>query len=349
MVNAVKKYADLKTDLKFGMKGAYLFFGEEDYMKQHSLFEVRKALLGEEKDGELRHKRINMPEFDGGKIEDAVSVVSPFFGEGITLCEFHEIKFSALKENELKFLIGLLKDIPDDVVVLFYSVSDELDYGNLPKNPSKLLIRLSEVCKPVYFPKEDEIKLVKWTARHIMSEKISFENGVCELLVSECGRDMFVLSNETDKLCAYAKMHEKSRIELNDVREVCCRNNEVKAFDFSNALLNRETDKALEIVTEMKLKKEKPTYILSTVLRTVCDLYSVKTLLDAGYNEGEISRELKMHEYKVGIYRKNCMQRSADRLRKLLSACMDTDIKLKSSSADEYTELEKLVINATTG
>ena len=51
MVNSVKKYSDLKTDLKFGLRGAYLFFGEEDYMKKHSLCEVRNAVLGEESDG----------------------------------------------------------------------------------------------------------------------------------------------------------------------------------------------------------------------------------------------------------------------------------------------------------
>ena len=105
MVNAVKKYADLKTDLKFGMKGAYLFFGEEDYMKQHSLFEVRKALLGEEKDGELRHKRINMPEFDGGKIEDAVNVVSPFFGAA---CGEFELFFEDIVFKRLCPKFGLL-------------------------------------------------------------------------------------------------------------------------------------------------------------------------------------------------------------------------------------------------
>ena len=346
MVNSVNKYSDLKTDLKFGLRGAYLFFGEEDYMKQHSLCEVRNAVLGEESDREFRHKKISMPEFDAGKIEDAVNV-APFFGEGQTLCEFHEIKFSALKESELRFLSTVLTDVPEDVVVLFYCVSDELDYGNLPKNPSKLLSRLADFCKPVYFPREDELKLMKWTAKHIASEKLSFENGVCEALVNGCGNDMFVLSNETEKLCAYVKYSGKSKVETTDVSKVCCKNTEVKAFDFSNALLNHDTDKALGIINEMKLKKEKPTYVLSTVLRTVGELYSVKILLDSGHNSNEISKELKMHEYKVGLYRKNCINRSADKLRKLLSVCTETDIKLKSTNADEYTELEKLVINVT--
>ena len=34
-MNNIMTAAELKDDIKFGLGGIYLFFGEEEYMKQH--------------------------------------------------------------------------------------------------------------------------------------------------------------------------------------------------------------------------------------------------------------------------------------------------------------------------
>ena len=339
---------ELKDEIKFGLNGIYLFFGEEEYMKHHYLAEVRKKVLGDDEDAIFRHKKISCADFDIESIVDALTTAPlGFFSEGKTLVELHEIQFSALKEAEWKALTDAFSSVAEDVVAVVYTVVGELEEGMLPKAPSKMLLRLMEHVKPVRFPKEGEIKLAKWTSKHFVSEKLSYENGVCELMVSRCGRDMFVLSNEIEKICAYVKMNDRTVITVEDVKNVCSRNLEINAFDFSNALLGQEIDRALEIVSDMKLRKEKPTYVLGSVTKVVSELYTVKVLIERGYNDQEISKSLKLHEYKVGLYRKSCANRSEARLKKLLGFCIDTDIKLKSSSVDDYTELDKLVILAT--
>ena len=347
-MNSIMSAAELKDEIKFGLSGIYLFFGEEEYMKQHYLAQIRKSVLGDDDDAIFNHKKISCIDLDLEKINDALTMVSlGFFSEGQTLCELHEIPFMSLKEAEWKALTEIFNGASEDVITVIYTVGEELDCGNVPKAPSKELKRLAEMVKPVHFPKEGELKLAKWTAKHFISEKLSFENGVCEQMVAHCGRDMFVLSNEIEKICAYVKQNEKTNITLDDVKKICSRNLEINAFDFSNALLNQETDRALEILSDMKLKKEKPVYILGSVLRVITELYTVKTLVDSGYNDNEISKHLKLHEYKVSLYRKSSQKRSAVRLKKLLRFCTETDIKLKITSLDDYTELDKLVILAT--
>lgn len=346
-MNQIINSSDFKDKIKFGLNGIYLFFGDEEYMKQFYLSEVRKNVLGSDEDSIFRHKKISCMDFDTEKITDALQTAALFFFEGKTLCELHEIQFGALKESEWKALISMLEDASPDVITVIYTVKDEFDEGIIPKAPSKAFQRLAEVATPVHFPRESELKLAKWTARHFVSEKLSFENGVCELMVSRCGRDMFVLSNEIDKVCAYVKFNGRSTITAEDVKTACCQNMEINAFDFSNALLEGDTDKALAILSDMKLRKEKPVYILNSVTKVISDLYTVKTLIDSGLNDREISKELKMHEYKLGIYKRNAAKRSIIRLKKLLRFCCDTDIKLKSTSLEDYTELDKLVILAT--
>ncbi len=347
-MNQIMSIAELKDEVKFGLAGVYLFFGEEEYMKHYYLTEIRKKLVPDEDTAIFAHKKLTCAELNFEKISDALQTVSMgFFGDGKILCELHEIPFSTLKESEWTQLIEALSEASEDVITVIYAVDGELETGTIPKNPSKALLKLAERCKPVYFPREGELKLVKWTAKHFTTEKLSYENGVCEQIVAYCGRDMFVLSNEIAKIIAYVKENGKTRVELDDVKKICSRNLEINAFDFSNALLNQQTDRALEILSDMKLRKEKPTYVLGSVLKVITELYSVKVLVECGYNDIEISKELKIHEYKVGLYRKSCEKRPLARLKKLLEICSETDIKLKSTSLDDYTELDKLVILTT--
>lgn len=338
--------SDYKDKIKFGLSGIYLFFGEEEYMKHYYLAETRKAMLGDDPDAVFRHKKISCLDFDTEKMSDALTTVSMGFTEGKTLCELHEIQFDSLKESEWKALCDVLSSASPDVVTVIYTTPDEFDCGTLPKMPSKALTRLSEYATPVNFCREGDLKLSKWAARHFAAEKLSYETGVCDLIVERCGRDMFVLSNEIEKLCAYVKYGERTYIEKKDVMTVCCHNMEINAFDFSNAVLDGNTDKACAILSDMKLKKEKPIYILSNVTRVVTDMYLVKTLVEGGMNDSEIAKKLKMHEYKVGLYRKSTARGRYRRLQRLLEICCDTDIKLKSSALDDYTELDKLVIMA---
>ena len=347
-MNKILTAQELKDEIKFGLGGGYFFIGEEEYMKHYYLTEIRKKVLGNDEDGLFRHKKISCAELDLEQIADALTTAPlGFFSEGKTLVELHEIQFSAIKDADFKELCNLLANIDADVIAVIYAVDGELDLGMLPKSPSKVLSKLAENVKPIYFPREGEMKLAKWTAKHFTNEKLSFENGVCEEMVKRCARDMFVLANEIEKVSAFVKMRGETVVTAEHVRNVCSRSTEINAFDFSNALLGQDTDRALEIIADMKLRKEKPVYVLGSVLRVISELYTVKVLIEAGYNDTEISRELRLHEYKVGLYRKNCVGRSLARLKKLLGFCTDTDMKLKNSSLDDYTELDKLVILAT--
>ncbi|MBR2473625.1 MAG: DNA polymerase III subunit delta [Clostridia bacterium] len=347
-MNNIITAAELKDEIKFGLSGIYLFFGEEEYMKQYYLKEIRKKVLAGGEEAIFRHKKLSCAELDIEKIADALTTASlGFFSEGQTLVELHEIQFGALKEAEWKALLEIFSEASEDVITVIYAVDGDLDVGFLPKTPSKQLQRLTEYVKPVWFPREGDMKLAKWTAKHFIAEKLSYENGVCELMVAQCGRDMFVLANEIEKICAFVKMNNETVIKNEDVKRVCTRNLEINAFDFSNALLNFETDRALEIIADMKLRKEKPAYILSSVLKVITELYTVKVLVDSGRNDFEISKQLKLHEYKVKRYRESSAKRSIAKLKKLLEFCTETDIKLKSTSLDDYTELDKLVILST--
>lgn len=344
-MNKIITTQELRDRIKTGLSGGYLFFGDEEYLKHHYLLDIRKSVLGEDGDSFFSHRKVSALDFNIGKITEALITTSVgFFSGGKTLCEIHELNFKERTESEIKALCSSLENADPDIVYVIYVTSDEFDAGVLPKNPSKLLTRLSEYLTPVNFQKESDIKLVKWTARHFAAEKLSFENGVCELMVDRSGRDMFVLSNEIEKLSAYVKFHGEGTVKREHVEKVCGSNLEINAFDFSNAIIEADTDKAYLILSDMEKRKEKAIHIFGAVSKVISDLYSVKVLIENGDNDKEIASKLKIHEYKAAIYRKSAVKRSKVRLKRLLFLCAETDIRLKSTSLDDYTVLDRLVI-----
>lgn len=337
--------------LKSGISGGWLFFGDEAYLKHHAIEQTRAALLGEAGIESLAYRRVDCLELDTEKMTDAV-ITAPMLGFGADaeggkhLTEFHEIQFAALKESEWRQLDELFAKLSEqtDTVLIVCTTPEELDAGNLPKAPSKALVRLSEHLTPVNFAREDATRLLRWIARHFSASGIKPEPGACERLLDRVGRDMYALSNEIQKLCAYIGSSNGERLTVSDVERISCSSTDDEGFAFTNALLTRDCERACAILESMRLKKEKPIVPLSAITRTAADLYTVRMLYTAGMSNQEISKKLKMHEYRVKLYVQYSKERTLKKLRSLVDECYRTDIKLKSSSLDGYDLLSRLVV-----
>ena len=84
--------------------------------------------------------------------------------------------------------------------------------------------------------------------------------------------------------------------------------------------------------------------ILGSVARVATELYTVGQLTAAGMTAMEISKKLKIHEYKVKLCQQSAKERSERKLRSLIEECYNIDIKMKSTGLDEYTMLSRLVV-----
>ena len=348
MKNAITP-TDYKNTLKNGIRGGWLFFGEEAYLKKFHLEQTRKTLLGDRPTESLSYKRVNCLDFDIEKMTDAVSTVS-LFGMmeegGVTLAEFHEIQFGDLKEDQwkkLEWLLSTLDDNPDTVLIVV-TTPEEFDAGNLPKMPSKAFSRLAEYLTPVHFAHEEDNKLLKWMSKHFSAARLKTEIGTSELLIERVGHDMYTLSNELQKLCAYVSMAGRDTVTREDVMNVSSSNLETDAFAFTNALMDRNCDRAYAILNDMRLRKEKGINILGSVARVATELYQVGQLTAAGLTPPEISKKLRIHEYKVKICQRSAKERSERKLRSLIEECYNIDLKMKSTGLDEYTMLSRLVV-----
>ncbi len=339
----IMKEADFRRQLKTDPQVGYLFFGDEDYMKSAALRMARELLCGDPALACFNDIRLGGADFTPDQLLDAME--SPPMGCERKLITVTGLNLNAMRSGEMEKLLNVLAELPEYPynVVILSADSDALDAGNPPKRPSALLTDLGDHLIPVCFEKNTPAKLAGWVQKHYTHHGVQAPPDVCQYTVSYCGRDMYVLAGEIDKVACYVLAHERDAVTREDVRTVAVPAMEYDAFAFTNAIMERRHGEALDILLDLKFRRVEPLYILSEVSRVVCDLVTVRTLGESGLTTAEISAATKIHEYRVGLYLRSAGGMDAARLKKAVAACGEADNALKLSSADGYGVIERLI------
>lgn len=332
------KDSDFKKELKSPAAG-YLFFGEEDYMKQHSLRMAREAICPDESLAVFNEMKLSALNYSPETLLDMIASM-PMMADR-KLITLTGLDLGAMKQSELDSLCAVLSQLDeyDYNTVIIVADSDRFDPGILPKRPSQTLTRLAEYLTPVSFEKNSPARLSAWVGKHYEHNGVLATPEICSLTVERCGRDMYNLASETDKISYYVLSQGRREVTRKDVVNVSVSASEYDAFAFTNAITSGRKDKALEILSDMKFRRTDPIIIMSEVTKTVCDMISVSSLLSEGLTLSEISATLKLHEYKVGLLAKSDTVKDKQRL---LEKCKAADLDLKSYT-DGYSALEKLI------
>lgn len=329
--------------IKNNIHGIFLFYGDEQYLKQHYINLVKKAVCESD---------TNVALFSGEDYELSdicrslyETASMPSMDMSTRFIMLSDIEWKKVSDDDLAFLEDTLEDISsfDDCVVIIDTRPEFFDVGT-PKKPSKLFLRLEKVTKPVCFEKEQPARLAVWVQKHFSASGVIADGNICNSIINRCGRDMTTLNHEITKLSAYVLSHGKNTVTQEDVNLVTIASKEIDTFDFSNAVMNGDVDRAVFILADMKLRKEAPEIILGSISKVYGELYTVKTLMESGMLKGEIAKKTGIHEYRVGMYMQRAKILSKNGLEKALSLCREADIKIKSSPLEKYAVLDILVI-----
>lgn len=336
------KESDFRREIKTSPAAGYLFFGEEDYLKLSAVRLAREVLCPDPSFRVFNEIRLDALDFTPDKLVDALMPM-PMMADR-KLIVLSGLDFTAMKPAELDALCDALSAVQeyDYNTVLTVAAADRFDPGYLPKRPSATLTKLSASLTPVLFERSTPAKLAVWVGKHFAHNGIEASPEFCAEMIRYCGSGMFRLANEIDKLSYYEAAHGKTQAETEDLHLVCTPLTEYDAFAFANALMEGRREAALEILRDYRFRRVDPLVILGDVIRVFCDMECVQAMLSDGTTEKEISGVLKLHEYKVGLYRKSLAKLRPGALRQALEACNAADRALKLSPQG-YTALERLI------
>ena len=331
-----------RKQLKKGLSGAYLFFGEEDYLKSFSLKSARTSVCDDPSFAIFNDIQIDPLDYSPNTLVNALMPM-PMMGEK-KIITINGLSISSLKASELEELASAVSSIAEyDYNILIISVpAGHMDEGYLPKSPSKALSALGEVMTLVHFEAISGSRLTAWVGKHFEHNGASADPSVCEFLIEKCGKSMFSLSNETEKLAFYAIQNGRRVITAEDVERVACSVLVADAYSLANAILDGRYSDAIDALNVMKFKRIDPIFVLPEVSGVICELFTVKILQEEGRSIADISRILKKNEYRIKIYANAAASKSRESFERALQLCSEADLSLKNST-NGYSAIEKLI------
>ena len=190
--------------VKNGIAGAYVFFGDEDYLKTVWLDRIAKSVMTSEGFEIFNRFSVSFTDEKSGaaKLADAL-FASPMMQEK-TLVEVHDLAVSGARSSVIDTLCETLSHISPDTVAIVIFRSDELSF-DYKIEQSPVYKKLSQVASVVEFDLLPDAKLVAWAKKLLAAKKITISDGAAGVLVDMCSRRMFSLLGETEKLAAYKK------------------------------------------------------------------------------------------------------------------------------------------------
>ena len=329
-----------KAKLKSGeLGGVYILGGEEDYLVRYYLSALRDAA-----GIDPAFAVFNNPVFDGEEVDFAQimeAVKSPPMMSDFKVVEWRHADFASMKEGELDSLMHIADEAAEYpyAVVVFTADGEGIELGTA-KRPSSFVKRFGSKINIVPFERSTENQLYAWLKKHFDSHGVEVTLETVKALVFRSGRSMDVLANEVEKLSAMALARGKNVVTPEDVAEVASSTPECDTFALSNAILDRDRQKAFTALEEMKIRRVDPMVIMGMVAKTFDDLAAVAFLLDEGRGADSINEVLKMNEYKLKIYLSAAKRYGAPRLSEILSAFAEADAGAKYGGVTGYTAVE---------
>ena len=282
---------------------AFVLFGDEDYLKSHTVKKTREAICPDASFAVFNDITLDALDFSADKLLDAMTPPPMMADERLIV--IRGLDPSAMKAAELDALIEALALLPeyDYNTVLLHVAAGLIDERGLPKRIPTVLKKLCEVATPVQFPASTDSRLAAWANKHFAHLGVTVSPADCAFLVAYAGKSMYLLANEIEKICYYVLSKGRSTANADDIRLVAVPTMEMDTFALSNAILDGRTEKALNALAVLKFERTDPVIVMGELSRTLCDMQAVRLLLDAGKSIKEISKTLGgMHEYKAGLY-----------------------------------------------
>ena len=329
-------YQKLKKDIAGGGLGQlYIFHGEEDYLRDHYLGEMRKKLLGGAME-EFNLHTFQGKDFDAQKLTAAVDCL-PMMSQRTLILVYDYDLYKAGEEQRNK-LIAQFADLPDYVCVVF--VYDLIPYKADAR--TKLAQAIQNHGSVVQFTRQEQGDLVDWIKRRFRALGKDIDSAQAEYLIFLCGGLMTGLASEVEKIGAYAR---GSKVTREDIDAVASPVLDAVVFKMTDAIAGGDFDRAAAVLGNLFQMGQAPIMILSVLGKQLRQLYTARLVLEKGRGNGELMELWGMRQsYPAQRLIQSCRRFSLAWCRRAVTWAADADLAMKSSGRDNQELLVDLLL-----
>ncbi len=315
-------YQKLKKDLREGTLGSlYVFHGEEAYLRDFYLGQMKRALLPAGMESFNLHT-LNGKEFDLKTLGQLVDCL-PMMGERTLVVVYDYDIYKGDKDG----LLTLLGDLPEYVCLVF--VYDLIDYKADAR--TKLAGLLKEKGSVVAFNRQGQGDLIDWIARRFraMDHDISSEDA--KYLIFLCGDLMNTLISEIGKIGSYAKEY---RVTRRDIDAVATPQLDAVVFQLTDAIAAGSFDKAASVLGDLFHMREAPIKLLSVLGKQLRQLYSARLAIEQKKGTAYLMELWGLRSaYPAERLMQSARRFSLSWCRRAVMRCGEADLTMKSTGA----------------
>lgn len=265
-------YEELRAALQSGgPANVYIFFGEETYLMQQAVEQLR-ALLVPAGFEEFNYHRLTGKGLTVQELTEAVEAM-PMMSQS-TFVTVTDMDVFKLDEAQRTALVSLLEDFPEYCTLVF--LYRQLPYkkdGKLKKLTAAVAAHTTEI----EFAPQGRQKLQKWVRRRFAAFDKELDDNAIDHLLFTCGSLMDGLVPEINKIAAYAK---GKRVTVADIDAVADPVLDARIFDMTNAVTACDYDRAAAVLAELLRMQTEPIAILAVLGRELRQLYTARLALD---------------------------------------------------------------------
>ena len=331
----------LKKELKENTLGTlYLLHGEEAYLRDFYLSEIKKRILTPGLEDFNLHT-IQGKDATPHVISEAVDCL-PMMSER-TMVLVTDYDLFKTSESHREELAALFSDLPEYVCLIF--VYDLIEYKSDAR--TKLAQTLKKYGLTVPFPHQNQGDLVDWICRRFRALDKDIDSEQAKYLIFLCGDLMNTLSSEIAKIGAYSK---HARITREDIDAVAIPLLDAKVFQMTDAVLNRNFDRAARVLGDLLTQQEPPIMIHAILGKQLRQLYTARLAFESHKSSQYL---VDLWNMKTSYPAEKLMQ-AASRFnrtwcRRAVTRAAEIDLAMKSSGGDQSELLTTFLLELANG
>jgi DNA polymerase-3 subunit delta len=350
--------AQLKERLKSrSLSGVYLFSGDEPFLIDYYVNEIKKLVLGDEP------QSLNLVTFENkidiSQLIDVCDTFPVFAEQKLVLVRNSGLFYSKSRKEEpenpednaqkeggepkeavpagnkaQEELKNYLPDIPETTCLVFVESQVDKRLG--------LYKQLVRHGLAVEFNRQGPRELAAWIVKGLKTMGKTITDEAVQYLVLVSEPSMYTLKNELMKLDAYTG--DRKEITLADVKLMATTTIKSVIFDLLDAVSARDAGRALVLLNDMLALKEPEQKILSMLSKQTGELLKIKMLLNQRATQAQINAYFQgKHPYALKMLQNQAQRMDETYLRALLKNCCQAEVSYKKGLIDVNTALEVLL------
>jgi len=324
----------------------YILHGEDDFSLTRSLEEMKQGL------GDPALLATNTTVLDGqqatlGQLRTICETV-PFLAEKRLVIiqgllgrfepqgksrQRKKMAPSTGQESEYKSFATGLSNLPASTVLVLID-------GRIKSN-NALLKQLSAKAEIRSFPILKGDKLRRWIEREVAEQGTSMSPEAVDLLAKLVGGNLWIMSNEINKLALFASGH---RIKVEDIKAIVSSAQEASVFAMVDAILDFKVGVAEQLLEQLLQRGASPTYLLAMLSRQVRMIVQAKGLGRQRKPEAEIQSRLGLaSEFALRKTLEQAQRYPLERLKQVYHKLLQADLSIKTGKYEGGLALNLLI------